>query len=328
MVATKRPRVVFCRVGWMRFYGLWPEDDGPIGGGSFNEDDYGSELENFREFDGRYLGYMQAPGGATGVNLRRIDPSADREAETLEDVLVVLVARRPGEGGQVVVGWYAQATCHAALSHYRTRSYVWSADPHHAVLLPRSERTLLVPKGKGGMGQANVAYAYDADGSAHDGAWIDQVLESISGYTGPNLIAGAAYDELDDGSAHRAKKDREMLDHVVERGVRPLWRGAEILRAPAGGSYEVVARTAAGEERIIVRVTESNTRSVDLPATLLAEVARANVPYALLVVTGLSVRVRNGEFIFSGGTPHRESPFAPRPDRLEPVVLRYTFGAS
>lgn len=313
----------------MQFYGLWPEDDGPIGGGAFNEDDAGAEVYNFREFEERYLGYVQSgTSGESGVNLRRIDPTVGRHIEELDDVLVVLVAKRPHEAGQVVVGWYGGATCHAAMSCRRSRAYVWSADPERAVLLPEAERTIAIPKGKGGMGQSNLAYAFDADGEPHEREWIDDALRRIAGYAGPNLIRGAAYNEHDELSGHGDKKRREMLDYVIERGVRPLWRGAEITRAALGEPYDVVARRGASEERIIVRATESTAAHVDFPTTILDAVAASTAPYSLLAVTGIAIRVRNGEFVFSGGVPHRESPFRPASERLSPVVLRYSWGAS
>lgn len=326
-VRKQRPRIVFCRVGWMRFYSLWPEDDGPIGGGSYNDDESGGEVNNFREVGGRYLGYVQAAtGGETGLNLRRIDPAAGRRADSLDDVLVVLVARRPTEGGQVVVGWYAGATCHSAVTHWRSRFFVWSADPERAVLLPRSERSMPIPKGKGGMGQSNVAYAYGSDDEPHDGVWIDETIDRITRYAGPNLIRGVAYDDVHEIGGHREARRQAMLDHVIERGVKPLWPGTEIVRSALGEPYDVIARRGGAEERIIIRVSETADTHADFSAELLDAVAASPVSYSLLAVTQLAVRVRNGEFAFSGGVPRREAPFRPAPERLTPVVLRYAWG--
>lgn len=311
----------------MRFYSFWPEDDGPIGGGSYNDDEPGGEVNNFREVGGRYLGFVQAAtGGETGLNLRRIDPVAGRRADSLDDVLVVLVARRPSEVGQVVVGWYAGATCHSAVTHGRSWLSVWSADPERAVLLPRSERCIAIPKGKGGMGQSNVAYAYGSDDEPHDGAWIDETIDRITRYAGPNLIRGAAYDEGHEIGGHREARQRAMLDHVIERGVKPLWPGAEIVRSALGEPHDVTARRGGTEERIIIRVSETAETQADFSAELLDAVAASPAPHSLLAVTQLAVRVRNGEFAFSGGVPYREAPFQPAPDRLKPVVVRYSWG--
>ncbi len=323
-----RPRVVFCRVGWMRFYSLWPEDDGPIGGGSYNDDGEGGETQNFREIEGRYFGYVQAGnGGETGLNLRRIAPSVERRTEELEDVLVIVVAKRPSEGGQVVVGWYAGATCPATMTWRRSRAYLWSADPARAVLLPEAQRTIAIPKGKGAMGQSNVAYAYDPDGAPHEGAWIDEALQQIADYAGPNLVRGAPYDEIDDLTGHRERKERDMLEHVIENGVRPLWRGAEITRAALDEPYDVIARRGSSEERVIVRVSEDSAAEVTFTAEQLRAITESEVPYALLAVSSLTVHVRNGEFVFGGGAIKRESPFRPSPDRLVPIAFRYTWDA-
>ena len=206
----------------MSFYGLWPEDDGPIGGGAYNDGEQGAESRNFEDFSGEYLVYVQCgSSGETGFNLRRIDPTA-RDAEKLDAVLVIFVATRPDAGGQVVVGWYAGATCLASVAQQPSgRPYVAIADPTRAVLLPDAERSIAVPKGAGAMGQANVAYAFQPTGEAHDGAWIDDVLQRVQAYQAPNLVTGAHYD--DDDWAWRAlwvvrstspRSPRHQADHV------------------------------------------------------------------------------------------------------------------
>ena len=99
-------RVLFARVGWMRFYnGSVPGDERPVGGGSYNESNIGHEVYNFRETDERLYGYFQPPMSTDIVALERIDREASPSTKQLNDVLVIFVARRP-DGGQVIVGWY------------------------------------------------------------------------------------------------------------------------------------------------------------------------------------------------------------------------------
>ena len=76
------PRVVFVRVGWMKFYlGAQPQDP-LLGGGAFNDYDVGNEHENFKvQLSGWCEGWYQPPGGGRGFKLRRIDPSADANAD-------------------------------------------------------------------------------------------------------------------------------------------------------------------------------------------------------------------------------------------------------
>ncbi|MFO8072555.1 MAG: hypothetical protein R6V85_11835 [Polyangia bacterium] len=146
----------------------------------------GGENSNFDfDEDGRCLGYVQFVRG-DGFNLWRIaGPDVEYDDE-LDGVLVVSVARHP-EGGQLVVGWHDDATCHA----------YYSAEPHShnfrariggAVLLPPDERTFSIPVGKGGMGQFNVCYTRKGDGSFKEEPWIAEAIRYIESYDGPNTI--------------------------------------------------------------------------------------------------------------------------------------------
>jgi len=96
------PRVLFARIGWMRFYRSIRPDNEPIGGGSYNEENTGSEVANFFPWQGRVYGFFRTPLGSR-LNFRRIGRNA-RDAEALEGVLLIFIGRR-AEGGQVVVGW-------------------------------------------------------------------------------------------------------------------------------------------------------------------------------------------------------------------------------
>lgn len=308
----------------MCFYGLWPEANGPVGGGTYNDDEQGAESQNFEEFSGEHLAYVQCgSSGETGFNLRRIDPTA-RGAEKLDDVLVIFVATRPDAGGQVVVGWYAGATCLASVPTQPSgRPYVVIADPKSAVLLPAAERTISVPKGAGAMGQANVAYAFQPTGEAHDGAWIDDVLQRVQAYQGPNLVKGAHYDD-DDWAQHDAYRWEKELAHV-KQSASALWRGVELRDAPDDAAYDWVAIGPNGEERIFVRVSETGDVDVEFTAEELDAIRASGVAHSLLVITNLTAFVRNGEFVFRGGNVYRESPFMPEPERLTPTVFRYAW---
>lgn len=321
---TSRPRVVFCRVGWMSFYGLWPEANGPVGGGAYNDDEQGAESQNFEEFSGEYLAYVRSgSSGEAGLNLRRID-QASRDDEKLCDVLVIFVAKRPDVVGQVVVGWYTRATCLASVATQPSgRPYAVIADPKGAVLLPAAQRTIPVPKGAGAMGQANVAYAFQPTGEAHDGAWIDDVLQRVHAYQGPNLVTGAHYDD-DDWAQHDAYRWEKELAHV-KQSASGLWRGAELRDAPDGATYDWVAIGPNGEERIFVCVSETDDPDVEFTAEELEAIRASGVAHSLLVITNLTAFVRNGQFVFRGGNVYRESPFMPQSERLTPTVSRYAW---
>ena len=100
-------RVVFARIGLMRFYtGSVPGDERPVGGGRYNLTEIGSEFQNFKKRGKRLYGYFQTAMENPHTNLRRID--ADASGDSLEDVLVIFVAPHP-QRGQVIVGWYDKA---------------------------------------------------------------------------------------------------------------------------------------------------------------------------------------------------------------------------
>jgi hypothetical protein len=57
-------RVLFARVGWMKWYkGPKPDDEKPIGGGSFTKEHLGYEAFNFLPLGGKYFGYFQPRPG-------------------------------------------------------------------------------------------------------------------------------------------------------------------------------------------------------------------------------------------------------------------------
>lgn len=185
--------VVFVRVGWMNFYGLRPEEEGPVGGGSYNRENRGVESDNFQVArDARCYGYYQPAHRARGFNLGRIDPSTD--GQTVEGVLVVIFATEPGRGGQRIVGWYRNARCHDHMRERGNRNYLFDAEANDCVLVPSWRRIdgPVIPSGKGGAGQANVAYWFDSNHKPLGWAWMDEALKWIENYPGPNLLRDGA----------------------------------------------------------------------------------------------------------------------------------------
>ncbi len=184
-------KVLFVRIGWMKFY-AGAIDEKPVGGGSYTKEHIGSELFNFRPV-GRFL-YGFAKGGSreSAFNLKRIDPRAGKSDE-LDQVTVVFVARHPN-GGQRVVGWYENATVyrkwedHPIQPSYKKRvAFCIKAASAGARLLPTGWRTEPVPGGKGGIGQSNVCYTVRRGRRAFQ-AWMRKILKYIEHYDGPNLL--------------------------------------------------------------------------------------------------------------------------------------------
>lgn len=185
--------VVFARVGWMTFYDPSRDpDEEPIGGGSYNEEEVGSEAENFRVFGDRLFGYVETRRRGAGLNTRRLGGEADR---SVGGVLVIFVAKHPREGRQRIVGWYDNATCHpeaADRSDHRREAYGLyniEADVGSCVLLPEEQRTAQIPKGRRGtMGQSQTFYA---DGSIRGPTsdWVMEATAFVRRYKGPSLLS-------------------------------------------------------------------------------------------------------------------------------------------
>jgi hypothetical protein len=174
----------------MTYYGYVDDGTRPVGGGSHNIENEGAESSNFRfDKDGECLGYVHINVTPPAFNLWRIVGPGIGDATKADGVLIVSVARDPVKGGQVVVGWHANATCHGFYSE-DPRAHLFTARLESSVLLPPEERVVPVPRGKGGMGQFNVCYTRNGDGSAKVAEWIEEVLEYVEGYTGPNLLEG------------------------------------------------------------------------------------------------------------------------------------------
>jgi hypothetical protein len=203
-------RVLFARVGWMRFYGgPVPGDERPVGGGRYNKSEIGHEVYNFRETGGRLYGYFQPTMSSHAIALERIDPGAAGK-DTLNRVLVVFVARRRQKGGQVIVGWYQDAE---VLRENVQRSpgkppgygHFCSAQRRNCVLLPDENRSLEIPSGKAGMGQSNVCYPLASDGSQKRAPWIQHALDFIDDYQGSDILAKPEADAEKESAAAAEK---------------------------------------------------------------------------------------------------------------------------
>jgi hypothetical protein len=165
-----RPLLVL-RVGYMERY------DGPdtitSGGAYISENGVGGEVFNFKPSRGKVYGYAMSLH-FSGLNLSYIDNTQRWQmGDELSGVDVVFIARRPGHG-QMVVGWYRNAT--AFHRQYRVRrgsipgmkmneerrTYLCVADKASAHLLSEDQRTFEVPYAPAGHpgfpGQSNVWY--------------------------------------------------------------------------------------------------------------------------------------------------------------------------
>lgn len=165
--------MIFLRIGWMTRYQGQTANDHITGGGAFVvEHGYGHEIFNFQPFEGQLFGYVQPPGSGhnqpagPGININRL--GARNSDDSISGVSAIWIATAP-QGGSYIVGWYSNATIHrhwqkppagAERQHAGDKfGFYVSAPQNDAILLPPDERLFEVPRGLGGMGQANVWYA-------------------------------------------------------------------------------------------------------------------------------------------------------------------------
>lgn len=172
--------LLFCNIGWMREYQGQTATDKIIGGGRYVQiQKRGHEVCNFVVARGRMFGYVQPVG--SHIKLEKL--GATKGAAKLMGVDVVVTAHRPG-GNTVIVGWYRNATIYrdpqplttATALHKKNGidSFRYEAQAQDVRLLTPDHRTIVVPRGKGGMGQSNVWYADKASAP-----WLARVRRLI-----------------------------------------------------------------------------------------------------------------------------------------------------
>ena len=169
-------RILYCRTGWMDEYKGNSDGDVPINGGKWNDEHIGHEIFNFLPYRKTYYGYVKPGKEKKGedpkvgrIHIERL--GADKNAESIDDVLVVWVAKKPKAKGQYVVGWYKDATVYKELHQVsntaenvrkRRSEGIPKNDPHNdynisttnAVLVPSDYREQPVVN----MGRSNIWY--------------------------------------------------------------------------------------------------------------------------------------------------------------------------
>ncbi len=176
-------RVIFNRLGWMRYYGAHPENGEPVGKESRKDEhaiDTG-EKGNFKAgSDGRCRGLIHKER----INIGRLG-ALPGESGRLGSLVVSIAPDAEGRG-QFVVGWQARANVLRDRHKKGSRSYNYEAPIAEAVLLPIELRTIEIPRGPGGMGQTMFAFGKSTDGTVR--GWVRDALAFIEGYDGPNLV--------------------------------------------------------------------------------------------------------------------------------------------
>ena len=208
--------VVFCNIAWMKRYKGITEDDVPMNGGSFVEENADAcESTNFLSYsDGKCYGFVEH-GGAE-LRLERVDTSAVK-ADVLDEVAVVWVATGPN--GSRIVGWYEKAVMYRYYQEYDGGPYFYfSTEVNNAYRIPVPMRDFPVPRaskeGRGrGMGQSNVWYA---DSDFAKTTFIPQVLKYLADIKMKCRITGFTAQEKAAKTNYPDKNDTELVQMACD----------------------------------------------------------------------------------------------------------------
>ncbi|MBS0246208.1 MAG: DUF3883 domain-containing protein [Proteobacteria bacterium] len=332
-------RVLFARIGWMSFYnGPIPGDERPISGGRYNKTKIGHEVYNFQKRNGRLYGYFQPSMKSHAVALERIAPTAS-DKDSLKNVLLIFVARRIG-GGQFVVGWYKNAEIFRRgirQSPGKPRGYghfCW-AKLKDCALLPDENRKCEIPSGKGGMGEANVCYSLEINGSEKSARWIKEAIDFVDDYKGENLLETPESDAMQESAETIEKalarssgqgfpRTKEERDSIEKRAMTVAEghyknKGFKVENVSARRAYDLECRKGKKLIHVEVKGTTSPGNTIVLTHN---EVAHASDPKnfcALFVVH--SIRLKNKKA--SGGASLIFEPWKLKKQNLKTINFTY-----
>ncbi|MBN3791803.1 HNH endonuclease [Burkholderia sp. Ac-20353] len=216
--------MLFCNIGWAEHYDGMLGDE-PRRGGAYNDDNVGHETCNFTHFQGKVFGYVQVRDGGQ-IRIERL--GASKAAESIEGVTVVWTAG-PDEGGTAVVGWYTNATVYRNQQLFSPRSkkhetnnigvYRIVADAEDAVLLPIDDRyDLMIPRGKGGIGQSPIWYADKPESRGT----VEMVAAYINDRSLPLTDVDDQQSALEGDKRLVTHLRRERRRHIVEKKKREV----------------------------------------------------------------------------------------------------------
>ena len=179
LIRSLKPRMVVCRLAYMKYYDGINANDSPENGGSFvavtND---ASEKNNFHVYtDGYCYGFVETKykSGHTAeseyakaIALEKINPAA-RNAGSVDNVLVVFVAYNSDQKKTLIVGWYDDATIYRNRIDDGEKVYMMKCLSSNAHRIPHENRTFEVPKATEnqlGIGQSNYWYIQNNENAA------------------------------------------------------------------------------------------------------------------------------------------------------------------
>lgn len=341
-------KVLLARVGYMKYYqGPKPGDEKPIAGGSYNTDKIGHEAYNFLNISGKLYGYFQPHMKEPyEINLSRIEQGY--ASNKIGNVLVIWFATNPIDRGQVVIGWYNNATVFRSvqstndLPQRNNYSYNIMAKAKDCVLLPISKRKFPVGHNIKGMkggnpGQANAFYLLDGKGNPKNlknpnSAWIENVIEYVKNYDGLKISSREDEIQEDCVTAEHSSGGQGFQSDVESRLMIEsyamticknhfLRNGYEVIDVSANHSYDLLIKK--NEESRFVEVKGTQTAGETIVLTKNeVDLSRAHgVNMVLFIVHSI---VLNKKSVKKGsGVVSIIHPWRVNDDKLTPISFTY-----
>ena len=183
-------KILFCNIAWMKYYLGATDEDKPINGGSYiEENEDGGESYNFQDYNGNCYGYVMLYGN---MALEKHFEGVASNQSSVNDVLVIWVATNKDSETRIV-GWYKNATVYredqfeeAFTNQNHNLYYRIKASARDCYLLPEEQRTFPIERastvGTGmGMGRSNIWYA---ESQFAQNILIPKVVDYIENYNG------------------------------------------------------------------------------------------------------------------------------------------------
>jgi Domain of unknown function (DUF3883) len=300
------------------------------------------EVANFLPIEGRVYGYAQPV--KEKITLSRIAPGS--AVDRIDRVLVIFFASRRDGSGQVVVGWYRNATVYQHVPQLpsrikKARNNLWhyfEAATAHACLLPLKARVHPIPRGPGATGYAMITYARDTKGRLRAAQWIERAVDFVRKYRGPNLLtepdaevrdkaATAAEEVLDlshgQGFGITSAERRAIEEHAMIRAIRHYeLEGYRVTRV--GRPYDlhcVRSDDPAEELHVEVKGTQGLGGTIILTENEVRHARRNSQHMHLFVVHSIRLSTsRAGKVLVKGGQVELKENWSPMPASLTPIA--------
>jgi hypothetical protein len=345
--------VVFARIGYMKYYnGHQIDDEKPIGGGNYNKTDIGHEIYNFKNINGKLFGYFQPYSRKhinfenCEINLGRINPDY-KDKDKIDNVLVIFFAKHPIENGQIIVGWYNNATVYRFFQEYRNEdrnNYAYNIETtkDNSTLLPLDRRTFHLGHGiksekEGNPGQSNIFYIYDNSGKIKDpvssfNKWIFDSIKYVEEYSGNKI--SSIDDIIEEETKGQAMsfgfqndiKTRLAIESYSMEKAKEYYQknGFNVNDVSSKESYDLVVIKENISKKIEVKGLQGDLQQIILTKNEVA-MANENPDMELFIVHSIEYDKEKGKIKKNSGIIKVISPWHIDNERLIPLQYLYRF---